>query len=124
MGTGPNRSSNMMDKNGMTGLEILDAPDVEEEEVSFDTLYGFLLRESDIIITIDAEQEEAVRRGLAVVKHNHNKKMASAGEKQDSKLMKFKVLEQLPNEQIKLQIWLQKREGVQIHRLIVSDKSL
>lgn len=115
----------------MEDLEILDAPDeASDEDVSFDNLYAFLLANEDIIITIDEEAEDAVRRGLSVVKLNHTKKMKAVGEKLEEKTLKFQVVERIPAtlqgepNRIRLQIWLAKRSGIRVHRMIVSEKGL
>ncbi len=112
-------------------LEVLDAPDsVEDEDVSFESLYAFLLSNDDIIITIDEEAEEAVRRGLSIVKLNHVKKMRAAGERIEEKILKFQVVERITNtlpgepNKIRLQIWLAKKSGVRVHRMVVSEKGL
>lgn len=112
---------------GLIDLEVLDAPDAESEDVSFERLYSFLTTNEDIIITIDADQEEAVRRGLSVVKHNQQKRLRKAGEKADERIIKFNVVQKIPDTdppQIKLQIWLEVRKGVFIHRLVVPEKGL
>lgn len=111
-------------------LEILDdtTSSIEDNgEITFENLYSFLLSNEDIIITIDADNEEAVRRGLSVVKHNYTKKLRNAGEKPEEKVIKFQIVEKLEETdppQIRLQIWLTKRSSVQIHRMVVSDKGL
>lgn len=111
-------------------LAILDSVDdgpAANAEVSFETIYAFLLDNEDIIITINASEEEAVRRGLSVQKYNHTKKMREAGSSVIERMIKFQTVEEVPDvepKQIKLQIWLEKRSSVHIHRMVVSEKGL
>lgn len=110
----------------ITPLEILDA-EVEESGVTFEDLYAFLLEKEDIQITIDADKEEDVRRGITLVKHAHVKKLKAAGQKIDEKQIKFcvvRTIEGTEPKQIILQVWLVRRSSVHIHKMVVSDKDL
>jgi len=109
--------------------EILDVIDDEVDTgTSIDDIYTFLLRNEDIILVIDADEEESLRRGLTLVKHRHQKKIKEAGVKQDEvKQIGFRVIEEIANtepKQVRIQIWLKKRVSVKIHKMLVSDKEI
>lgn len=110
-------------------LEILDVENEGEDEgvMTFESIYGILLEKDDIILTIDNAALEDLKRGMSVVKQNHSKRMQKAGNKADERTLKFKVLEEIPETepvQIRLQIWLAKKGGVRVHKMIFSDKDL
>lgn len=112
-------------------MDILDDEDptspIENGEMTFDSIYSFLLDKGDIIITIDKAAEEAVRRGLSLVKHQHTKKMRQSNPNFGDKTIKYKVVEEIEGTepaQIRLQIWLEKKSGVYIHRIVVPDNGL
>lgn len=108
--------------------QILDVLD-DEPGTSIEDIYSFLLKNEDIILTIDAEQESELRRGLALVKHRHMNKLREAGiaPNGESKQLGFRVVDRVPNtepEQIRLQIWLKKRTSIKVHKMLVSDKEI
>ena len=108
-------------------LDLDEDDDVSEDNVTFDKLFAFLMKETDIIIEINAEDEEPTRRGLSVCKHTHAKRLEKAGADTDDRQLKFKVLgrsEDLEPKTVRLQIWLQARQKVKLHKLIVSDKGI
>lgn len=108
--------------------DVLDVLDDEEEEgaVSIASIYSFLYQHEDIIITINAADEESVRRGLALEKHRQQKKLKEAGAPEDSRTLGFMVLGPVAEhpEQIRLQIYLRKKQAVKLHQMIVSDKEM
>lgn len=104
-------------------IPILDVDD-EAEEMSFDSLYTFLLEKNDIVITIDKEALGELRKGLSQVKYTYERKMKAAEVKVDKKVLKFNVLdnrEGIEENQIKVQIWLAKPSGIMVHKITVSD---
>jgi hypothetical protein len=110
-----------------TILDVLE--DEKEDGTSIDDIYNFLLENEDIILVIDADQEEALRRGLTLVKARHQKKVQEQGlpPNGESKQLAFRVIEEVKDtepKQIRIQIWLKKRSNVKVHRMIVSDKEL
>lgn len=119
-------TANTQDPDLKEELAILDVLDGEEAGTSIDDIYSFLLQNEDIILTIDADQEEDLRRGLTLVKHRHQRKIKEAGipANGESKQLGFRVVEVLDTKepkQVKLQIWLKKRTTVKVHKMIVSE---
>lgn len=110
--------------------EILDVLDIEEEEegaVSIAAIYSFLYQNEDIIITIDAAEEENVRRGLSLEKHRQQRKLKEVGAPDDTRTIGFRSLGAIADTepaQIRLQIWLRKKQRVALHNMIVSDKEM
>jgi hypothetical protein len=110
--------------------EVIDFLDDEpivggSEETSYEELYSFLLSNEDIIIVIDKDADEPLRRGMSLVKYQYSQKMAAAHAPIDNRQIGYKVIEEVEGTdpvQIKLQIWLRARKSVKVHQLIVSDK--
>ncbi len=110
-------------------IEILDGPSIDpvDGETSYEQVFHFLKTNGDIILTIDEADEEELRRGLSVVKHNYNLKLKKDNVPQDTRQIAFKIIERLPDtepQQIRLQVWFRKKSSVVVHRLVVSDKDL
>jgi len=106
-------------------LDVLDADDEEDGQVSIASIYSFLYQNEDIIITIEATEEEAVRRGLSLEKHRQQKKLKEVGAPDDQRTLGFLslgVVKGTEPVQIRLQIWLRKKQKVKLHNMIVSDK--
>jgi hypothetical protein len=109
------------------GLEVLDAEEtLDDGGTTFEQLFAFLLEKEDIIITIDSTEQENVRRGMSVVKHNYTKRMKNAGNLVEEKQIKYRVLDTEDDSmgQVRMQIWLESRRSVRIHKIAVSDKEL
>lgn len=107
-------------------MDILD-DDTPEQGQSFEDIYAFLLEKEDIILTIDAADEEALKRGLTIVKYNHKKRLEKAGQRVQERQIKYKnlgVVEGTDPQQIRIQIWLMTKGSVNVHNMIVSDKGL
>jgi hypothetical protein len=107
-------------------LDILDDTEEQEENgTSLTDIYTFLCQNEDIILTIDASEEETVRRGLSLEKHKQNRKLKEVGAPEDKRTIGFINLGLIPNTeppQIRLQIFLRKKQRVKLHNMIVSDK--
>jgi hypothetical protein len=107
-------------------LDILDDEDAETDgSTSLTDIYAFLYKNEDIIIVIDANEEETVRRGLSLEKHKQQKKLKEAGAPEDKRTIGFislGVVESTNPIQIRLQIFLRKRQRIRLHNMIVSDK--
>lgn len=107
--------------------EVLDILDVEEEEgeTSLADIYAFLCKNEDIIITVNASDEETIRRGLSLEKHKQQKQLKAVGAAEDSRILSFQTLGVVAATvpvQIRLQIYLKKRQRVKLHNMIVSDR--
>lgn len=114
----------MGNENGIQVLDILDEED-PQDGTSLTDIYAFLCKNEDIIIQIDATEEETVRRGLSLEKHKQQKKLKEVGAPEDKRIIGFinlGVIENTNPLQIRLQIFLRKRQRVKLHNMIVSDK--
>lgn len=115
---------------GAAEFEGLTEPslDVVEDgrDVSYERLYAFLLEKTDVIITIDAEDEEPLRRGMTLAKYSHNEKLKKAKASADNRQIEYRIIERLLEAeppQIRLQIWLKAKKAVKIHRLIITSNA-
>lgn len=89
---------------------------------SFHELYAQLTLQEEVILVIDAQDEQRVREGLSVVKARHVAKMKESNVKvpiQKLSFIKHEKNDDLPAGQIKLQIILGKPKTVKIHQIII-----
>lgn len=109
------------------GLSSLEA----EEDMSFAELYKTLTINEDIILVIDAESEESLRKGLTTLKYKTNKSAREAGISFDSRTLEFKVLPFTKEEELsipdvesklKVQVYLKAKSGVKVHKIVFTDK--
>lgn len=76
----------------MTQDTILPLEEVEEPtNMTLTEIYDMLLLSSEIILTVPAEEEERLRKGLASVKAKSNKKLVAEGMPVDKSTISYSV---------------------------------
>lgn len=88
-------------------------------EVTLQDLYDELYKQGELIIFIDKIDEGRVRKGLSAIKARLAAKLKDAGYKPDQSTLEFIEHEQEDPTKCKLQIVLQKRPTVLVHKVIV-----
>lgn len=91
---------------------------------SFHEIYKDLSCHGDIILIIDRQDENRLRKGLSAVKAKHMSKIKESGIKVEPSVLEFIVHpqpEDLPMEQIKIQITLKAQQTVKVHKTIIAE---
>ena len=101
------------------------------EDTSIAELYQTLLVHEDLILVIDKEAEEPLRKGLITTKYKANKAAKERGEQVDGRALEFVILPftereesevEFVEEKIKIQVYLKAKASIRIHKLILTDK--
>lgn len=102
-----------------------------EEEMSLGELYKTLTVNEDIILVIDSDSEDTLRKGLIAMKYKANKVARDSGLDYDGRTMEFKILDWTNKEKeededwdtkTKIQIYLKAKNAIKVHQLIITDK--
>lgn len=94
----------------------------DSTDKSFHEIYAELTMKEELILVIDAADEQRVREGISVVKSRHFAKMKESQVKLPNQKLTFIRHERtpdLPEGQIKLQIILGRPKTVKVHKVIV-----
>lgn len=92
---------------------------------SFHDIYKELTIHGDIILIIDAADENKLRKGLSAVKAKHMAKIKESGIKAEAQVLEFVVhpfnVDELNPGQLKIQVTLKGQQTVKVHKTIIAE---
>lgn len=105
----------------------LDSPAIEDEPnpLSLTEIYNTVLAHDELIITIPADQEQALRTGLAGVKAKQNAKLKASGLTPDTSVLSFVVTPHATvQEAIDIHILLSKKNAITVLAMRIPDDTI
>ena len=121
----------LLEQQEIDNSSVLESADDGPDEQTLSDIYKNVTVNEDIILVIDAEDEEMLRKGLASIKYKANRAAREAGFELDARSLEFRVLpwtkEEKEKEQgwegkIKIQVWLKAKQSIRVHRMMITDK--
>lgn len=104
---------------------------IEEEatELSLSDIYQQLVAVGELILTIPAEEEQPLRKGLAMVKSKQNTKLKDAGIVPDKQTLKYIVTSHKENGKVvegvvDVHVTLADRTGITVFKMQVPDPTI
>lgn len=104
-------------------LDYLD-PDEEEQTLTPSDLYEQLAAAEELILTIDASDEDKLRKGLASVKNKTNNKLKEADLPIDTRMLNFQHLPCSEPGCVRIHITLANRSGIKIRKMELPDEDM
>ena len=103
----------------------MDSLDSDNIQLSFSEIYDKLLEHEELILTIPADQEQALRKGLAWTKAKQNNKLKDAGIQPDAATLSFQVIKKPDQEdKVDIHILLSKKASIKVFDVKLPDTEL
>lgn len=101
----------------------------EAEELSLQSIFDQLSTTKELILTIPADEEQPLRKGLAMVKSKFNTKLRDSGIQPDKEALHFQVTPHLREGKkvegvIDIQVRLAPRNGITVISMKVPDPNI
>lgn len=112
-----------------TILPFLDDEELEEGSMSLTDIYNMVVANQELILTIPADEEERLRKGLASVKAKTNKKLQEEGMPVDKSMLSYITTPVMDNNKqptgnVQIHIILGKPNGITVLGIKLPDSEI